>query len=99
MDMITAKLNQALGVYPDNLERRVAVAMSVAIVGAIFVLIALLYIFSNFSTVLLSNAGGLKQAAYASKNLGYFLMAMYALLMGSLLYYVFLPWKSKKRVF
>ena len=97
MDSVAVKINQFLGVYPDNLERRVTIAMSAAVVGAIFVLASLLYIFTNFSTTLFTQSGGLREATYASNNLGYFLMVVYALLIGSLLYYVFLPWKSRIR--
>lgn len=97
MDVVNAKISQVLGVYPDDLERRVTIAMSVAIIGAIFVLLGLYYTFSNFSATIL--LGGLKQASYASNNIGYFLMVMYALFIGSLIYYVFLPWKSKKRIY
>jgi hypothetical protein len=99
MDAITAKVNQALGIYPDDVERRVGIGIIVAVIGAISVLLALLYIFSAFRTDLMFATGGIENAAYASKNLGYFLMVLYALLIGSLLYYIFLPWKSKKRTF
>jgi len=97
MDVVSAKINQVLGVYPDDLERRVTIAMSVAIIGAIFVLLGLYYTFSNFSATLLLS--GIKQTAYASKNIGYFLMIVYAFFIASLLYYIFLPWKSKKRTY
>lgn len=97
MDMVSARVNQILGVYPDNLERRVSIAIIVAVIGAIFVLLALVYTFSLFRTDIYFAAGGIKETAYASQNLGYFLMVMYALFIGSVLYYIFLPWKSKQR--
>jgi len=97
MDVVNAKINQILGVYPDDLERRASIAIFVAIIGAIFVLLGLYYTFSSFSATIL--LGEIKQVTYASKNIGYFLMVVYALFMASLLYYIFLPWKSKKRIY
>ncbi|MDD5181578.1 MAG: hypothetical protein PHC66_00200 [Candidatus Nanoarchaeia archaeon] len=95
MDEVSAKINQVLGVYPDNLERRVAVAMSAAVIAAVFVLMGLLYTFTSFRTSILPSAGSISVATYASRNIGYFLMGVYALTIGSLVYFVFLPWKSK----
>lgn len=97
MDVLSEKINLLLGVYPDDMRRRSTIAIFMAILGAVVVLIALLYTFSSFTSSVISAAGGLKQTTQASQGIGMFLMVMYALFMGSLMYYVFLPWKSRKR--
>lgn len=88
-----SKINELFGVMPDDFHRRVIIGVLMSVIGAIIILLVVLYSVESFGATLVYAQGNVIESTSAVQGITIFLVFLYVLFISSILYYVYLPWR------
>jgi hypothetical protein len=89
-----ASINELLGVEPSNFHRRVTVGVLTSVIGAIGVILVILYSLNLFSYNIIYTQTDIIRTTSTLQSITFFLIFLYIVFLSSILYYVYLPWRK-----
>jgi hypothetical protein len=89
-----ASINELLGVEPSNFHRRVTVGVLTSVIGAIVIILVILYSQNLFTYSISYTTTSIVKTTSTLQSITFFLVFLYIVFLSSLLYYVYLPWRK-----
>ena len=87
-------INKFLGIEPNNFERRVTVGVLTSVIGAIGIILVILYSLNLFTYSIIYTQTDIVRNTSTLQSITFFLIFLYIVFLSSMLYYVYLPWRK-----